>query len=667
MKTAAKPFDSSQDLETYINSNYAKEHCPFIKGNTSFLSKNLGLKTALLAAAFLLTSFLTSLSFPPLANLLLLFVYIFAGTHALIESIDDLIHLRINIDVLMTLAAFFSVVIGSPFEGGLLLVLFAISESMEDATSRKTTASIQSLHKLSPKRALVIRGKEDFLEKATEDVKTGEKIFIKVGATIPLDGKILEGHCELNLAHLTGESVPVSKGPGDLVPAGAISTDGSLTVEVTTTSSSSTLARIINLITEAQSSKPKLQRFFDKFSQTYALIIIGLSALFAAFLPFITQCAYFGPEGSIFRSLAFLIAASPCALIIAVPTAYLSAISSCAKKGVLLKGGIILDALAKCKTFVFDKTGTLTTAELALVDIELQEGDKSSKNALLQIAASLEKNSTHPIASAILQAAKKEKLPLLEVKDFKEVPGFGLKGVIDGKAVSIGHGGHIKKESEKQEQTKSANEVKKALDAKLDEIQKTGLSLCILSIDGALSFFTFTDTIKVSAKSSVKQLKELGLHVSMLTGDHEFSARRIGKEVGIEDITFNLRPEDKMAAIQKLEKTTPCAMFGDGINDAPALAKATVGLSMGNLGSDTAIEASDIVLLQDDLELASWLVKKAHSCMRIVHQNLIFASGIISVISSMALIGLIPLWLAVVLHEGGTVAVALNGLRLLKK
>lgn len=661
MKTVNKSFESSQNLETYINSNYAYENSPFIKKNSLFLSKNLGLKTALLAGALLIVSFFTHLAHPPIANLLLLFVYIFAGTHALIESIDDLIHLRINIDVLMTLAAFFSVIIGSPFEGGLLLVLFAISEAMEEATSRKTTASIQSLHKLTPSRALVIRGKGEFLEKATEDVKPGEKIFIKVGATIPLDGKVLEGRCDLNLAHLTGEPVPVSKGPGDLVPAGAISTDGSLTVEVTTTSSSSTLARIINLITEAQSSKPKLQRFFDKFSQTYALIIISLSALFAAVLPLMTDCAYFGPEGSIFRSLAFLIAASPCALIIAVPTAYLSAISSCAKKGVLLKGGIILDALAKCKSFVFDKTGTLTTAELTLIDIEGDHVDLSSKNTLLQIAASLEKNSTHPIASAILLAAKKESLALLDVKDFQEVSGFGLKGYIGGKIVSIGHGGHIEKES------KSGLNIKKALEAKLDDIKKRGLILCILSVEGALSFFTFTDTIKSGARTLVKQLKEQGLHVSMLTGDHEFSARRIAKEVGIEDISFDLRPEDKMAAIKKLEQKNPCAMFGDGINDAPALAKATVGLSMGNLGSDTAIEASDIVLLQDDLKLASWLVKKAHSCTRIVRQNLIFATGIIAFISSMALIGLIPLWLAVVLHEGGTVAVALNGLRLLRK
>lgn len=656
MSARASNSIQTDQLEAYIDSDFSDEHSPFIKGNSKFLSKNLGLKTALLAAAFLLASYGLYAFYPLLASLCLLFVYLLAGTQALIESIDDLIHLRVNIDVLMTLAAFFSVVIGSPYEGGLLLVLFAISEAMEDATTQKTTASLQSLHKLSPQKALVVREGDELIEKSIEDVKPGDHILIKVGATIPLDGVILEGSCELNLAHLTGEPIPVPKGPQDTVPAGAIATDGSIKVQVTTTSSDSTLSRIIELITKAQSSKPKIERFFDRFSQAYALTIISLAALFAGILPLFTEAGYLGSEGSIFRALAFLIAASPCALIIAVPTAYLSAVSSCAKRGILLKGGVILDALAKCKTFIFDKTGTLTTAQLTLEDITADQS--ADKNTLLQIAASLEKGSTHPIGLALIKKAQENKLPFLPVDHFEEVAGFGLKGSFSGKEALIGHQGFIEKEHP---------EALKQMEDKLNQLHEEGLILCLLYFDGKLSVFTFSDTIKKGARKVVSDLKKEGLSVAMLTGDHSFSAKRVAKALGIKDAFWDLRPEDKLKKVKSIERKAPAAMFGDGINDAPALAKAHVGISMGNLGSDTAIEASDIVLLQDKIELTSFLVKKARACMLIVNQNLIFAVGVIAIVSTLALLGFVPLWLAVILHEGGTVAVALNGLRLLKK
>jgi Zn2+/Cd2+-exporting ATPase len=646
----------TDQLEAYIESGFSDEHSPFIKRNSKFLSKNTGLKSALLAACFLLASYALYAFYPPVANLCLLFVYLLAGTHALIESIDDLFHMKVNIDVLMTLAAFFSIVIGSPYEGGLLLVLFAISEAMEAATTQKTTTSLQSLHKLTPQKALVVRGENDFIEKSIEDVKPGDHIFIKVGATIPLDGVIIEGSCDLNLAHLTGEPVPIAKGPKDNVPAGAIATDGSLKIQVTTTSSDSTLSRIVELITKAQSSKPKIARFFDRFSQAYALTIIGLAAIFALTLPLFTRAGYLGSEGSIFRSLAFLIAASPCALIIAVPTAYLSAVSSCAKRGILLKGGVILDALAKCRTFIFDKTGTLTTAELTLEDVTADAS--ADKNQLLQVAASLEKSSTHPIGIALIKKAKENKLSLLQVDHFEEVPGFGLKGRISGKEALIGHKGFIEKEQP---------EALKQMQEKLNELHEAGLILCLLFFDGKLSVFTFSDTLKKGSRRVVSDLRREGLDVVMLTGDHSYSAKRIASALGIKNVFSDLRPEDKLSKVKAIQKKSPAAMFGDGINDAPALAKAYVGISMGNLGSDTAIEASDIVLLQDRIELTSFLVKKAHACMRIVNQNLIFAVGVITVVSTLALMGFVPLWLAVILHEGGTVAVALNGLRLLTK
>lgn len=643
----------SSSYDAFFTSGLASEKNPLISHNFPLLSRNLFLKSSLLAALFWIGSLAFQFTHPNLSSYLLLITYFLAGTHALIESIEDLLSFRINIDVLMTLAAFLSVLIGSALEGGLLLVLFAISEAMEEAVQHKTTASIESLINLAPKQADVKRD-GTILTKSIEDVKVGAHIVVKAGGIIPLDGRICEGTSSVNMAHLTGEPLPVHKGPGDSVAAGSINTDGSLIVEVTATSSSSTIARIIELITEAQSAKPSIQRFFDRVSGLYAKGIILTAFLFGGLVPLFSSLPYLGEEGAIYRALAFLIAASPCALIIALPTAYLSAISSCAKKGVLLKGGIVLDALAKARSFVFDKTGTLTTASLELSTIE---GPLDADRALT-IAASLEKRSSHPIGSALVRAAEEKKQSLLQIQDFREISGYGIEGEVEGiGSVVIGHGDHIISKLGSSEQ--------KAAKEKATLIAEKGESLCAMLVEGALTFFTFRDTLKKDAKEAIDALKKEGLNVSMLTGDHAASARAVASKLGIENFESDLRPEDKMRHIERLEKKEPVAMFGDGINDAPALARASVGISMGSLGSDTAIEASDIVFLHDELMLGPWSIKKARATMRIVNQNLIFATAVIAGVSLIALFGFVPLWLAVTLHEGGTILVALNGLRLL--
>lgn len=624
---------------------------PFLTPRSRVLSHNLSLKTALASAVFLASSFIASFFLPPLSYLLVLFVYFFSGIPALIASVRDLKNLDINIDTLMTMAAFLSLLIGSSMEGALLLVLFEISGSMEEMVSQKTKNTLISLNRLSPRFACVLSQEGVSFEKALREIDVGTLILVKAGEVVPLDGVVIRGSSFVNLVHLTGESAPVPKKEADEVPAGAYNLDGALVIQVTRTNRDSTLTRIITLITEAQEAKPTLQRFLDRFGKGYATAIISLFFVFAATLPLFSSLPYFGIEGSIYRALSFLIAASPCALIIATPTAYLSAINSCARKGILLKGGLILDALMSCKAVAFDKTGTLTTGKLFCVSLEALNPSPCDEKTALSVAYALEHNAVHPIAEAIISFAKQKQLSPFPLEDFKSIPGYGLEGKIslDGEkvAVAIGHAGFIKTTL---------------------PFQKEGHISTLLRVGEALFLFHFTDAVRPEAAQLIATLRDRQhLHALMLTGDHEDMAHSVAKMVGIDEVHASLRPEDKLATVSTLAKTEGLVMIGDGINDAPALARATVGISFGKLASATATEASDIVFLHDDLMLVDWVLDKARRTRRIVKQNISLALGVILFASTPALLGLVPLWVAVVLHEGGTILVGLNSLRLLKR
>lgn len=660
--TTTTPHAPNVHFDEFFETGKEEELSPFLTDNSKYLAVNLPLKGSLIAAFFLVLAYIAFFleASAPLQYLPLLFVYLLAGIPALIESIEDLCSLQVNIDVLMTLAAFGSVLIGSPLEGGLLLVLFAISGSMEEAVSSKAKASIKSLHKLSPTRASVLRDDGVSIEKALDQITVKTKILVKAGQIVPLDGKILEGTSSLNFVHLTGESVPVTKKPGDEVPAGALNLDGALVLEVTHTSQDSTLTRIIQLVTEAQEAKPNLQRFFDRVSQTYASSIITLALLFGLVLPHIIGIPYMGHEGSIYRALAFLIAASPCALIIAIPIVYLSAIGSCARNGIILKGGITLDALASCKAIAFDKTGTLTTGELLCLGFDPLHPDQPyDTESALKIAFALEQNAVHPIAKAIVNYASKHNATPAPIENFLSVPGYGLTATFEGTPVFLGNVEFIEQKLPPQE--------KKLLREQFDAHRKQGELLAFLMIGQTLFLFRFQDYIRSDVKPTLKHLKQAGYRLMMLTGDHPESAKNIANELGIDEVHAGLKPEDKLRIVSESAQKEGLAMIGDGVNDAPALARATVGISMGKVGSSAAIEAADIVLLQDNIERLDWLTVKAKKTRAIVKQNLFIATLAILIASIPALAGIVPLWLAVLLHEGGTVIVGLNGLRLLKK
>ncbi|HSX13820.1 MAG TPA: cation-translocating P-type ATPase [Chlamydiales bacterium] len=642
-------------FDEFFDSGMEESISPFLTKQSRAWGKNNPLRSAIAAAVLFAFAFGFSFFYPSLSYLLQSLVFFLVGVPAFIAAIDDIKNFEINIDVLMTVAAFFAVLIGSSIEGALLLVLFSLSHAMEDSVSKKARSALHNLNHITPKFASLIDQNGAIFEKSVKEVTIGEIVIVKNGEFIPLDGKIVRGTSSLNLSHLTGESLPVIKTIGDHVPAGGKNLESVLYIEVTRISADSTVSKIIQLIVAAHDAKPKLQSFLDRFGKYYASTIIVLTFVFACSLPMLFSLPYFGTEGAIYRALAFLIAASPCALIIATPTAYLSAISACARKGILLKGGITLDALASCSIIAFDKTGTLTTGELICSKITTFQTSDIEK--AISIAYGLEQHVVHPIAKAIGSLSIERKLPAAHISELQTVPGSGLEGLCEGKHVAIGRPEYI---ASKLSDSTRFNEW-------IASHKETSHVLTILLIEKEIFLFQFTDSIRKDAAKLIQRVQTTNhLRPVMLTGDHASSANHIGQILGIPEIYSDLRPEHKLGKVAELAKVGNLAMVGDGINDAPALARASVGISMGRVGSATAIDASDVVLLNDDIHLVSWIFSKSHHTRRIVKQNLSLALGVICLATIPALLGLVPLWAAVIMHEGGTVLVGLNSLRLFR-
>jgi Cd2+/Zn2+-exporting ATPase len=645
-------------LEEYLSSGFEEMNNPFISKSSRFWGKYSSIFSSLVSLLLLALSYAVSYQSDTLSNFFLIIVYFFVGTPALLDTLNDLKTFTINIDVLMTLAAFLSVAIGSQLEGALLLVLFALSHSLENMVTQKTKGALSALQKISPTLAIVIESSGETFQKSVREIAPGTHILIRSGEIIPLDGKVISGASFVNLSHLTGESLPLLKKEGDQVQAGSLNTDGTLTIEVLKTSGESTLAKMITLITKAHEAKPKLEKFLDRFGSIYAKTIILTSFAIALLLPFIFSIPFFTNHGSIYRSLAFLIAASPCALIIGAPTAYLGAISACAKKGILLKGGVILDALTSCTRLFIDKTGTLTTGQLRCSLIEVVT-TSFSKQVLERIAASLENGVHHPIAEAILRHAKEHSLELFPVEDLKAIPGYGVEGVITlnnkKERVYVGSVEFILQ--------KIPVEKRQGIEEKVDRNGKV-VSLVLVKED--VGIFHFTDELRPNIKTTVENLLKV-IDVEMLTGDHKSNGETVAKLVGLKKIHTDVTPEQKLTLIKEYSKNENIIMVGDGINDAPALSFAYVGIAMGQIGSKTAVEAADVVLLTDSISSIEWLLKQSKKTHRIVKQNITLALLAIFLNALLSLSGVIPLFVAVILHEGSTVIVGLNSLRLLKK
>ncbi len=556
--------------------------------------------------------------------------------------------LTLNINLLMTIAVVGAIAIGQWPEAAMVTFLFAIAELIESRSVDRARDAIRALMALSPDKARVRRG-DAWVEVAAASVRPGETMQVLPGDRVALDGTIRTGTTSIDQAPITGESVPVDKAPGDQVFAGTINQHGAIEVEVTAGQSDTTLARIGRTIREAQSQKAPTERFVDRFARYYTPVVV-LFAIGVAALPPLVADEAFRPW--LYKALVLLVIACPCALVISTPVTIVSALAAAARRGILVKGGVHLEQARNLRVLALDKTGTLTEGKPSLVDVVPLGG--VPRDELLQTAASLEATSTHPIAQAVVRGWDK---PLLPVERSTNIVGKGLEGVVAGRAVTIGShrlaeergvcGPHVEKE--------------------LERLEAEGKSVMIVWADSkVLGVLAVADTVRETSIAAVKSLHGQGIRLAMLTGDNPRTGAAVAKTVGIDQVEANLLPEDKLTAIDRLAKDGPVGMVGDGVNDAPALARATIGFAMGAAGTDTALETADVALMKDDLRRIPELVDLSHRTRRTLVINISLAIGIKAVFFGLALFDRATLWMAVFADMGASLLVAANGLSLLR-
>lgn len=600
-------------------------------------------------------------SLPKLGLILYAIAYLTGGAFGVKTSVNSLRDGKIDIDLLMVLAAIGAAIVGEPFEGAMLLFLFSLSNVLQNFALRRTRHAIEALVQLRPSQAMVYRDKQTVLL-PIERILVGDRIIVKPGERIPLDGLVRLGTSSVDQSAITGESMPVDKESGDTVFAGTINKHGNLEVEVSHLAQDSTLARLITLVEEAHSEKAETQRFIDRFEQTYATAVIMIT-FFAIIYPLIVWQESF--DRAFYRAMTIMVAASPCALVISTPATVLSAIGNGARKGILFKGGIHVENAATIKTIAFDKTGTLTVGEPQLTDIQLLEAGSSlwqdNKNGLLVLAAAVEAKSEHHLAQAVVKAAQMQGVIIPPATNFQSIPGKGVEATVGDCCIRIGNLSHFATYNHDAETSTAVYNLQQAGKTAVIVAKVEQKSIQPLGVLG------FADAIRGETAVVIKALKRKGIeHIVMLTGDNDKVATQIAAQAGIDELYANLLPEDKVTILQQLQHSYgPIAMVGDGVNDAPALATANLGIAMGAAGTDVALETADIVLMSDNLHNIPYLISLSHQTRKTLFINLGFALFMIFLMIAAILTIDLPLPLAVLGHEGGTVLVSLNGLRLL--
>lgn len=623
------------------------------------LSCALGLVFLLVAAGFDRWGDSTSLP-----GWLYLGAYLFAGQQGVRSALASLRERVLDVDVLMVLAALGAALIGAPFEGALLLFLFSFSNVLQSHAMERTRRAIASLLSLRPREAVVRRG-PDLVTVPVDQVRVGDVVVVGPGGLIPVDGTLTEGRTSVDESSLTGESMPVSKSAGSSLFAGTMNQSGGIEMRVVRPSEDSTLARMVRLVAEAQSEKSKTQRFLEKAEQYYAMGVIGLTVLVFS-LPFAAGGDF---TSAFYRAMTVMVVASPCALIISTPATVLSAIGGAARKGILIKGGSHLERAAAVDIVAVDKTGTLTVGKPSLTHIVTATGVEvlgrdlsADAAAVLQTCAAIESRSEHPLARAIVKCAADLQLVPQAVTDFQSLAGKGAEASLGALRHVVGSGHWF------DELGAAGDPVLRDEAARLQAEGKTCIWLGQRDGDAvtALAVFALSDTIRPQAVELVSSLHRLGVRrVVMLTGDHELVARAIAKQAGVDEVRAQLLPGDKLEIIRELRREGTVMMVGDGVNDAPALAMSDVGVAMGAVGTDVAMETADIVLMGDRIENIPTLLAHTRRAKRVLVQNLAFAAAVILVLVGAALGFSLPLPVGVIGHEGSTVLVCLNGLRLL--
>jgi len=589
------------------------------------------------------------LGMPILSIVFLLATFAFSGYRIVKDGLYALIFQRkVTINFLVSLAAVGSFLIGHLEEGAAVIFLFYIAEFLESYSSEKARRSIASLMKLFPEVATVKKDGKEFRVPVSQ-VKVNDVVVVRPGEKIPLDGIVIGGVSTVNQAPITGESLPITKEVGDEVYAGTINYEGYLEIRITKESGETLLSRIIKFVREAQKRKSPIERFVDKFSRYYTPLVISLAIVVAA-IPVLVLGGLLSEW--IYRALILLVVACPCALAISTPVAMVSAITNAAKNGVLIKGSNYIEQISRARVFAFDKTGTLTEGRLEVSGIIPFDAERKK---VLALAASIEAFSEHPIAKAIIEKSKQERVKLLSVSKFRAFPGEGATGEIDGEKFYVGNMRMFKKLGV----APSSNQIEK--------IESEGKTVIIVGNEGKiLGLIAVRDKIRSSVAEALVKLKNKGIKVVMLTGDNKGTAEAVSRELGVDEFYAELLPEEKVQIIQELaSRYGHVVMVGDGVNDAPALAAASVGIAMGVIGSDIALEMADVALMEDDLSKVPYLAELCGKTLRIVKENITASILIKGAFAVLAVLGLVSLWLAVAVGDMGlSLAVIFNAIRL---
>ncbi len=577
------------------------------------------------------------------------------GSSLFLKGLKNVARLKFDMNTLMTIAIIGAAAIGQWGEGATVVILFAISEVLERYSMDKARQSIQSLLEIAPKEAIIRRGNEEIVV-WVEEIQIGDTMIVKPGQKLAMDGIVKKGTSTVNQAAITGESVPVMKTIHDEVFAGTLNEEGLLEVEVTKRVEDTTISKIIHLVEEAQAERAPSQAFVDQFAKYYtpAIILVALGII-------VIPPLFFGADWSkwIYEGLAVLVVGCPCALVVSTPVSVVTAIGNAAKNGVLIKGGVYLEEAATLKVIAFDKTGTLTKGVPTVTDIIPYGGNESK---LLAITAAIEKGSQHPLASAILRKAEENGLNFneLSIEDFQAMTGKGVKASVNNEMYYVGSPSLFEELHGKL--ARDHNQT-------ITDLQTEGKTVMVVGTEQEiLLFIAVADEIRESSKEVIHKLHQIGMEKTvMLTGDNQRTAEAIGKEVGVSEIRAELMPEAKLDFIKKLRETgRSVAMVGDGVNDAPALAAATVGVAMGGAGTDTALETADIALMSDDLSKLPYTIKLSRKALTIIKQNISFSLAIKAIALLLVIPGWLTLWIAIFADMGATLLVTLNSLRLLR-
>lgn len=625
--------------------------------------RNPKVLTSALSGVLALVGWLISLSAGenPISYGLYLAALGIGGYHFGREALEVLFFERkVTIMLLMAIAAVVATLMGEPLEGAILVFLYSISEAAEGYTEEKTRSAVRALMDLAPKVATVRRDGRD-VEVPVEELIPGDVFLVRPGQGVPTDGEVVGGASSVNQAPVTGESVHVEKHAGDQVFAGSINGEGALEVRATKAFADNTISRIIMMVEEAHERKGTSHRWIERFGARYSPALLAVGILIAVLPPL-----FFGGGWTewITRATVFIVAAAPCALVISVPITLVSALGTGARQGVLIKGGVYVEELAKIRVVALDKTGTITRGEPEVTDVlPIRNGrgaETRSEREILRVAAGIERQSQHPLARAVLRHAQARGVEPAPVEAFQSLTGAGASARVDGSPLYVGS------------PTLFTERLGVALEGAHDEIarlQNEGKTVILLGDERAVwGMVAMRDNLRENAQSAIRQLHEAGVEtVVMLTGDNERTARAITSEAGIDEFYADLKPEDKARLVRELtQRIGHVAMVGDGVNDAPALAEATVGIAMGAAGTDVALETADVALMADDLEKLVYALRLAKRNQKIVRQNLVLSAVVIGVLVVGAVAGALTLPVAVLGHEISEFIVIGNGLRMLR-